>query len=58
MNDHGNLVVYLERFKITDLDGCLKCGTENCSEACDTVTGPLSPASLMYIMLASPEKWE
>ena len=27
MNDHGNLVICLERFKITDLDGCLKCGS-------------------------------
>ena len=27
VNDHGNLVICLERFKITDLDGCLKCGS-------------------------------
>ena len=41
MTGHGNLGVYLERFKIKDY-----------REVCETDTGPLSPASLLGIMMA------
>ena len=73
LSGHGNLGAYLARFAIRDTDTCLRCGsagdraehavfdchgTMEDRDECGSITGPLTPETLVGTMLASPEKWE